>query len=66
MSRLHKGVGGGVPWILLTDSFAIALVALGITGLMLWARGRSARQVAFSVVGASAAAIVLLGGLAIA
>jgi hypothetical protein len=66
MSRLHKGVGGGVPWTLLTDSFAIALVALGITGLMLWARGRSARQVAFSVVGASAAAIVLLGGLAIA
>jgi hypothetical protein len=24
MSRLHKGVGGGLSWILLTDSFALA------------------------------------------
>ncbi len=30
--RLHKGVGGGIAWILLTDSFALAMLALGITG----------------------------------
>ncbi len=65
MSRLHKGVGGGVAWILLTDSFALAMIALGISGLLLWARGRSIRQVAFSVVGVAVIALLLIGGSAI-
>ncbi len=65
MSRLHKGVGGGVAWILLTDSFALAMIALGISGLLLWARGRSARQIAFSVVGAAVIALLLIGGSAV-
>ncbi len=42
--RLHKGVGGGIAWMLLVDSFAVSMMALGISGLVLWARGRSSRQ----------------------
>ncbi len=65
MSRLHKGVGGGVIWVLLTDSFAVAMVALGISGLLLWARGRSARQMAFSIVGVAVLTLLLIGGAAV-
>jgi len=65
MSRLHKAVGGGVAWVLLTDSFAVALVALGITGLMLWGRARSARQVVFSVVGLAVVAVLVVGVAAV-
>jgi hypothetical protein len=65
VSRLHKGVGGGVAWILLTDSFALAMVALGLSGLLLWARGRSPRQVIFSIVGAAVLTILLIGGSAV-
>jgi hypothetical protein len=64
--RLHKGVGGGVPWILLTDSFALAMIALGLSGLILWARGRTARQMAFSTVGAALVIALLIGAAAVA
>jgi len=66
MLRLHKGVGGGIAWILLTDSFALAMLALGITGLLLWARGRSAKQVVFSAVGAAVLVVLVVGGMAVA
>jgi uncharacterized protein len=65
LARLHKGVGGGAAWILLTDSFAVAMVALGISGLLLWARGRDARQMVFSVVGVAAVVLLVIGGAAI-
>jgi len=65
LTRLHKGVGGGSAWILLTDTFALAMVALGISGILLWARGRSAKQMAFSVVGAAALVLLLIGGAAV-
>jgi hypothetical protein len=65
MSRLHKGVGGGLPWILLTDSFALAMVVLGISGLILWSRGRTKRQMVFSAVGAAVVTAVLIGGHAV-
>lgn len=66
LARLHKGVGGGAAWILLTDSFAIAMVALGISGLILWARGRGARQMVFSIVGVAVVVLLIIGGSAIA
>jgi hypothetical protein len=66
MLRLHKGVGGGIGWILLTDSFALSMFALGITGLLLWARGRSVRQLIFSAVGAAVVVVLILGGMAVA
>jgi hypothetical protein len=53
LMRMHKGVGGGLPWRLLQDSFAIGMVLLGLSGLWLWARGRSLRQMVFSVMGLS-------------
>jgi uncharacterized protein len=65
MSRLHKGVGLGLSWILLTDSFALAMVVLGISGLLLWSRGRTKRQMVFSVVGAAIVIVVLIGGHAV-
>jgi hypothetical protein len=65
LSRLHKGVGGGVPWILLTDSFAVAMVLLGISGIILWARGRTVAQMAFSIVGVAVVVLLAIGGSAI-
>lgn len=65
LARLHKGVGGGIAWILLGDSFALALVALGLSGIILWARGRSPRQMVFSIVGAAAVVLLVIGGSAI-
>lgn len=53
LNRLHKGVGGGWAWIALADSFAIGMLLLGLSGIWMWARGRSARQMAASVMGLS-------------
>jgi hypothetical protein len=38
MKRLHKGDGGQVGWILLTDAFAGGLVFLTLSGILLWSR----------------------------
>lgn len=53
LNRLHKGVGGGWAWILLGDSFAIGLLLLGLSGLWMWARGRTPKQMVLSVLGLS-------------
>jgi hypothetical protein len=65
LARLHKGVGGGIAWILLGDSFAFALIMLGITGLVLWSRGRSLRQMVLSIVGVALVVLLIIGGSAI-
>lgn len=62
LSRLHKSAGGGLGWILLGDSFALAMVLLGITGIVMWARGRRPREMAFSVLGVSALVSLLVLG----
>ena len=61
-NRLHKTVGGGFAWVLLSDSFAIAMLLLGMSGIWMWARGRTPRQLVLSVLGASL--LVLLAVLA--
>jgi hypothetical protein len=66
LNRLHKGVGGGVAWILLGDSFALAMIALGISGLIMWSRGRRLRQMIFSIVGVALVVLLVIGGSAIA
>ncbi|WP_240127089.1 PepSY-associated TM helix domain-containing protein [Thermomonas alba] len=53
LNRLHKAVGGGLPWRLLADSFAIGMLLLGLSGIWMWGRGRSARELVFSVMGLS-------------
>ena len=65
MSRLHKGVGGGVAWILLGDSFALAMIALGVSGIYMWARGRSAKQMLLSVFAVAVVVLLLIGGAAV-
>jgi uncharacterized protein len=60
LNRLHKAVAGGIGWRLLGDSFAIAMILLGLSGLWMWARGRSAKQMAMSVFAASLAAWALV------
>jgi uncharacterized protein len=62
LERLHKGVDGGIAWILLGDSFALAMIALGSSGLIMWARGRSMRQMVFSIVGVAAIVLLVIGG----
>ena len=66
MSRLHKGIGGGIPWILLSDSFALGMLMLGVSGLVMWSRGRSLRHLMFSVLGTALVLIVaVIGGAVI-
>jgi len=38
LKRLHKGDGGQVGWILLSDAFAGSLVFLTLSGTLLWTR----------------------------
>ena len=64
-NRLHKGVGGGVWWILLADSFAIGMLLLGISGMWMWARGRSPRDMLVSVMGLSTLLFLAVVGLAL-
>jgi hypothetical protein len=63
--RLHKGVGGGLAWTLLEDSFALAMVCLGVSGLLMWSRGRSARNMLCSVFGVAALVLVIVGAGAV-
>jgi hypothetical protein len=60
LNRLHKAVGGGFAWVLLADSFAIAMLLLGLSGLWMWARGRSGRQMVLSVMGVSTLVLLLV------
>jgi hypothetical protein len=61
ISRLHKGSGGGWVWNLLADSFAIGMLLLGLSGIWMWARGRSAKDMVASIFGLSV--LVLLAVL---
>ena len=62
LNRLHKTQGGGLAWVVLGDSFALAMVFLGLSGLVLWGRGRSPGQMLLSVF--ALAVLVLAGVLA--
>lgn len=66
LNRLHKGVGGGAVWILLADSFAIAMLLLGVSGIWMWARGRTPRQMALSVLALSVLVLAAVLGPALA
>ena len=65
INRLHKGVGGGWIWNLFADSFAIGLLLLGLSGIWMWARGRTLKEMVFSVLGLSVAMLVLVAGPAL-
>lgn len=64
-NRLHKGVGGGWTWILLADSFAIGMLLLGISGIWMWVRGRSATEMTVSVFALSTVILIAVLGPAL-
>lgn len=43
LTRLHKGVGLGVAWILLTDIMALSLVYFSVSSLFMWTRLHGSR-----------------------
>lgn len=65
-NRLHKTQGGGLAWIALGDSFALAMVFLGLSGLVLWGRGRSPGQMVLSVFALGVVVLVAVLGPALA
>lgn len=66
LTRLHKGYNGGGLWTWLVDSFAIGMILLGISGIWMWARGRTPRQMLMSVMALSTLAFGAVVALAIA
>lgn len=64
-NRLHKTVGGGTTWVLLADSFAIAMTLLGLSGLWMWLRGRNWKQAVLSVFAASVLVLAIVLGPAL-
>lgn len=66
IKNLHKGVGLGIGWVLLIDTIAGALIAMSITGFLLWSRLHGPRLLAGAIAGGSliwalAASVPLLG-----
>jgi hypothetical protein len=46
---LHKGAGLGIAWVLVIDTFAGALVAMSLTGVLLWSRLHGPRLAAIGL-----------------
>lgn len=65
LTRLHKGYGVDVLWVLLVDSFAGALILLALSGLVLWSKLETPRlagvMVASTVISLAALWYVLFG-----
>ena len=53
IKHLHKGTGVGVAWVLFMDSIAGALIAMSLTGFLLWTRLHGSRLLAGGVMMAS-------------
>ena len=53
MKNLHKGVGLSVVWVLFVDTIAGALVAMSLTGFLLWSRLHGGRLLAGGIVAVS-------------
>lgn len=66
LTRLHKGYNGGGLWSWLVDSFAIGMLLLGISGIWMWARGRSPKELLASVFALSTLVFLAVVGLAVA
>jgi len=58
ITRMHKGVGANMAWVLLTDSIAGAMIVLSITGVLLWTKMRGSRLVMAGLVGGSSLLMV--------
>lgn len=51
VKNLHKGTGLGIAWILLIDTIAGALIAMSITGFLLWSNLHGPRLLAGALAG---------------
>ena len=51
LNRLHMATGASAAWILLTDTLAGALIALSLTGVLLWTKLHGSRLRAAGIAG---------------
>jgi hypothetical protein len=58
-TRMHKGVGMNMAWILLVDSFAGSLILLSITGVLLWTKMRNSRLTLAGIMGTAITLLLL-------
>src|SRR5581483_9652883 len=61
LNNLHKGAGVGVGWILLADTFGAGMIALALTGVLLWTQLNRRRMIGGLIVLASFTATIILG-----
>jgi uncharacterized protein len=61
ITRLHMAEGVHVGWILVTDTVAGGLVALALSGILLWTRLQGPRLLAVTISGTVAALLVAFG-----
>lgn len=55
LKNLHKGAGMGVAWVLLFDAMSGALIAMSLTGFLLWSRLHGPRLAAVGLLTGSLA-----------
>lgn len=60
LARLHMGTGLGAGWVLFADTMAGAMVALTLTGVLLWTEMHTRRLLAVALVGGSGVVGTLL------
>jgi len=60
LTNLHKGVGMPVPWILLIDTLAGAMIFLSLSGVILWWETHRRRLAGIVICGVSVAVTVAL------
>lgn len=53
IKNLHKGGGLGVAWVLFLDTIAGALIAMSLTGFLLWSQLHGSRLLAGGIAGGS-------------
>ncbi len=57
LKNLHKGTGIGLGWVLFLDSIAGALVAMSLTGFLLWTKLHGSRLLAGGILCGSVGAV---------
>ena len=61
LNRLHMATGASAAWILLTDTLAGSLIALSLTGVLLWTRLHGSRLRAAAIAGTCLSLLLILG-----
>jgi uncharacterized protein len=61
ITRLHMAEGVNVGWILLADTVAGGLIALALSGILLWTRLQGPRLLALAISGTLAALLATFG-----